>query len=222
MSAIAMPRWKLALLVAGLPVLMGLLAFAVMPRLYSLWCTLTGTGMNPNNAAVAAMPDAPTGRFVETFFESKVYDGLPVRFWCEHPSVQVEVGREARNTYWLENTGDKPVHIRPIHQVSPISATPHFGMRLCFCFNDQVLQPGEKQEFPVAFTFSPQLDVRTATVSVCYSLFSIDPGAPRSEEQLRIQRQVEGAGGVVSPGFKVMTEAEIEAMRRQERQKGKP
>lgn len=218
MSGVAMPRWKLALLIAGLPVMMGLLAFVAMPRLYSLWCTVTGTGMNPNNAAIAAAPDAPTGRFVEVFFESKAYDGLPVKFWCDKPSVQVEVGREASNTYYLQNTGPAALHIRPIHQVSPIAATPHFGMRLCFCFNDQILQPGETKEFPVAFTFSPKLDERTSTVSVCYSLFSITPGAARSADQLRIQREVEGAGGVVTPGFKIMSEAEIEALRRSERQ----
>lgn len=218
MSAVPMQRWKLVVLVVGLPVLMAVLAFVAMPRLYSLWCTVTGTGMNPNNAVIAAAPDAPTGRFVEVFFESKIYDDMAVRFWCEQPSVQVEVGREAHNTYFLQNTSDQLLHIRPIHQVSPISATPHFGMRLCFCFNDQVLQPGERKEFPVAFTFSPKLDQRTSTVSVCYSLFSITPGAPRSADQLRIQQEVEGAGGVVSPGFKVMTEAEIEALRRSERQ----
>ena len=43
MTLATMPRWKLAALVAGLPVVMGLLAFFAMPRLYSLWCTLTGT-----------------------------------------------------------------------------------------------------------------------------------------------------------------------------------
>ena len=71
-----------------------------------------------------------------------------MRFWCEQPSVQVEVGREAANIYHLENTGREILYIRPIHQVSPIAATPHFGMRLCFCFNDQVIQPGETKTFP--------------------------------------------------------------------------
>lgn len=214
-------RLRLALLVAGLPVAMGLVAFFAMPRLYTLWCTLTGTGMNPNNAELALAAPAPTGRFVEVFFESRTYDDLPVKFWSEQPSVQVEVGREAFNTYYLENTSKEPLHIRPIHQVSPISASPHFGMRLCFCFNDQVILAGEKKEFPVAFTFSSKLDPRTATVSVAYSLFSIRPGTPRSEDQLRIQREVEAAGGVVSPGFRIMTEAEIERLR-QEEQKTTP
>ncbi len=222
MSAVPLSRWKLVVLVAGLPVMMGLLAFFFMPRLYSLWCSVTGTGMNPNNAEVAAAPDAPTGRFVEVFFESKIYDGLEVRFWCDKPSVQAEVGREAFNTYYLENTGSEVLHIRPIHQVSPIAATPHFGMRLCFCFNDQVILPGERKEFPVVFSFSPKLDPRTSTVSVCYSLFSIKPGAPRSADQLRIQKEVEATGGVVSPGFRIMSEAEIEGLRAAEQQQVKP
>lgn len=222
MSTAPMPRWRLAVLVAGLPVLMGLLAFFAMPRLYSLWCTVTGTGMNPNNATVAAAPSVPTGRFVEVFFESKIYDDLPVRFWCAQPSVQAEVGRESSNVYYLENTGRELLHIRPIHQVSPIAATPHFGMRLCFCFNDQVIQPGERKEFPVSFSFSPKLDPRTSTVSVCYSLFSIKPGTARSADQLRIQKEVEATGGVVTPGFRLMSEAEIEAMRQDEQRKAKP
>lgn len=218
MTAAAQPRrLRLILAIVLLPVVMGLLAFVAMPRLYSLWCKATGTSMNPNNATVAIAADAPTGRFVEVFFESKAYDGLPVEFTCDAPSVQVEVGREARNTYRLRNLSDRELHIRPIHQVSPISATPHFGMRLCFCFNDQILKPGEAKEFPVLFNFSPELDPRTSTVSVCYSLFNIEPGAPRSEAQIRIQKQIEEAGGVVSPNFKVMTESEIEQLRAAER-----
>ena len=58
-------------------------------------------------------------------------------------------------------------------------------------------------------------------MSVCYSLFAITPGTARSADQLRIQREIEAAGGVVSPGFRVMSEAEIERMR-QDEQKAKP
>lgn len=212
------PRLRLLLLTIALPLAMGLIAFLAMPPLYSLWCRVTGTGMNPNNAAVAMAAAAPTGRFVEVFFESRVFDGLPVKLWCDDPVLRVEVGREAFTTYHLENTGDTAVHIRPVHQVSPLAATPHFGMRLCFCFNDQTIAPGERLDFPIAFTFAPQLDERTSSVSVCYSLFRISPDAPRSAEQERIQRQIEGAGGVVSPGFRVMSAAEIESLRRQEKQ----
>lgn len=217
MTAIAAQgRVRQMLLLAALPLAMALLAFLVMPRLYSLWCTVTGTGMRPNNAAAAASA-VSTGRFVETFFEARIFDGLPVEFTCDKPSVPVEVGREAWNTYRLRNLSDRVLHIRPIHQVSPISATPHFGMRICFCFNDQTLQPGQVSEFPVAFAFAPGLDPRTTTVSVCYSLFAIDPGASRSREQERIQKQIEDSGGVVSPGFTMMSESDLQRLREQER-----
>lgn len=208
-------RMRVVGLLVLLPLGMASLAFFGMPRLYSLWCKVTGTGVRPNNPE-AALADAHTGRFVEVFFESKVYDHLPVTFDCDHVSVTAEVGRESGNTYRLTNTSDRALHIRPIHQVSPITATPYFGMRLCFCFSDQTIAPHETRVFPVAFTFAPELDPRTATVSVCYSLFEIAPDAPRSAEQERIQRQVAGAGGVVTPGFKVMSEAELARLREQE------
>lgn len=209
-------RFRLVVMLIALPLGMACLAFFAMPALYSLWCKATGTAMRPNNPE-AAVVNVATGRYVEVFFESKVFDGLPVEFSCDQPSVTVEVGREGINTYHLRNTSDRELRIRPIHQVSPYSATPHFGMRQCFCFNDQVIAPHEAKTFPVAFTFAPTLDARTTTVSVCYSLFSIAPGAPRSEEQLRIQRQVEGAGGVVSPGYRAMSEDEIRRLREQEK-----
>jgi cytochrome c oxidase assembly protein subunit 11 len=213
--AIPSGRGRLLLLLMALPIVMGLLAFLVMPRLYSLWCTVTGTGMRPNNPS-AAVVNMPTGRFVEVFFETKIFDGLPVEFTCDKPASQVEVGREATNIYRLRNTGDQVLHIRPIHQVSPISATPHFGMRICFCFNDQVVKPGEVLEYPVAFSFDSGLDPRIGSVSVCYSLFTIDPSAPRSAEQERVQRQIQSAGGIVSPGFSVLNEAELHKLRAQE------
>ncbi|MCS6970935.1 MAG: cytochrome c oxidase assembly protein [Planctomycetota bacterium] len=216
MGALASSRARLTLLLAGIPLAMAALAFFAMPPLYSLWCRLTGTGLRPNNPEAAQLAQ-PTGRFLEVFFESRVFDDLPVEFSCSVPSLEVEVGREALVAYRLRNASDRVLHIRPIHQVSPVAAAAHFGMRLCFCFNDQTLQPGEVQEFPVAFTFAPSLDPRIATVSICYSLFAISPDAPRSEAQLRIQRAIEGQGGVVSPNFRRLSEAELERLRAEER-----
>ena len=44
----------------------------------------------------------------EVFFEAKIFDGLPVEFTCDNPSVTAEVGRESGNTYRLRNTSDLP------------------------------------------------------------------------------------------------------------------
>jgi cytochrome c oxidase assembly protein subunit 11 len=187
-------RRRLLLVLVGLPLLMLGLAFLAMPRLYSLYCQVTGTAMNP---VAAAQAEVSTGRFIEVFFEAKVFDGMPLTFAADRPSLQVEVGREAQNTFRLVNTSDRPVYIRPIHQVSPNNAVPQFHMRVCFCFEDQVVAPGERKEYPVVFSFRPDLDPRIGAATVCYSLFRIQPGAPRSADQERIRRLIEGQGGVV-------------------------
>jgi cytochrome c oxidase assembly protein subunit 11 len=195
----ALSRPRLVLLLLAVPVVMALLAFVAMPSLYSLWCRVTGTTLRPNEQPMAVL--TPTGRFVEVFFESRVFDGLPVLFHAVQPSVQVEVGREAMNTYVLENTSDRELVIRPIHQVSPINAVPHFGMRICFCYEDQVVKPRSRHEFPVAFHFTGELDPRIGTATVCYSLVAIDRNAPASAEQERVRRLIDGQGGVVTPGW---------------------
>ncbi len=145
--------------------------------LYSLWCSLTGTGLNPNNAALATAKPVATGRFLAVHFESKTFDQLPVLFWAEKPEDRVEVGRDARNTYHLRNLTDKPIHLRPIHQVAPFNAAPYFAMRVCFCFGEQIIGPHEEKSFPVIYRFGPKLDERINDIALCYSVFNI-AGAP--------------------------------------------
>ena len=179
-----------------LPVAMLLIGLFVFRPLYSMWCQLSNSGLRPNNAAVAAALSVHTGRFVTVYFGAKVYDDLPVRFWGDRDHVEVEVGTDGSTAYHFKNLSDHVVRLRPVHGLSPSDAVPAFGMKVCFCFNDQVLQPGEEKTYPVIFTFSPQLDERIHTVSLDYFLFAKtgDEGALES----RIASSIP-AGEVVSP-----------------------
>lgn len=150
--------------------------------LYSLWCSISGTALNPNNAAIATAPAVSTGRFLTVHFESKIFDGLPVQFWAEKVEDHIEVGTDASNSYHLRNLSDHPVHLRPVHQVAPYNASPHFAMRICFCFQDQIIGPNEEKTFPVIYRFAPALDQRVNDIALCYSVFNI-AGAPSAELQ---------------------------------------
>lgn len=165
------------LLILGLIAVGSMLFFLFGFRsLYRMWCSITGTRLNPNNPEIAlAMPTA-TGRFLKVHFESKVFDGLPIQFSVETPEDRIEVGRDAKNTYKLKNLSDRELHIRPVHQAAPINATRSFGMRICFCFQNQILKPGEEKVFPVVYRFAPDLDPRINDVSLCYSIFDIADG----------------------------------------------
>jgi cytochrome c oxidase assembly protein subunit 11 len=182
-----------------LPVAMLCFALFAFKPLYLMWCKVSGTQLRPNNPDVAAAPIAHTGRNVKVFFETTVYDDLPVRFWADKASDEVEVGADGRNLYHFHNVSDHPVHFRPVHQVSPINASTDFGMKVCFCFNDQIMAPGETKEFPVVFTFAPHLDQRIHTVTLCYSLFAKVDSESDEHLKSRIKEKTGVDSAVVSP-----------------------
>jgi cytochrome c oxidase assembly protein subunit 11 len=184
---------RLLLILGAVVVFIVVFSFVVFPRLYTLWCRVTGTELKPNDAAIAAAPSVGTGRFLHVFVESKVFHDLPIEFTADPTAALVEVGRDAKVTYTVHNRSDRVQRIRPIHQVSPINAARAFGMKVCFCFKDQELQPGERKEFPVIYTFSPDLDARVATVTLCYSIFEIPPGKDPSPEQQALELQLKKA-----------------------------
>lgn len=159
--------------------------------LYRLWCSVSGTGLNPNNVTVVQAPAVATGRFLSVHFESKIFDDLPVLFWAEKSTDRIEVGEDARNTYHLRNLSDQAVHLRPVHQVAPFNASPHFAMRVCFCFQDQIIAAHEEKSFPVIYRFAPVLDKRINDIALCYSVFNV-VGAP-SQALLDAERKAKQA-----------------------------
>jgi cytochrome c oxidase assembly protein subunit 11 len=51
----------------------------------------------------------------------------------------------------------------------------------CFCFKEQLLQAGERREFPVAFIVDSKLPKDVATITLSYTFFevgSVTPAAP--------------------------------------------
>jgi cytochrome c oxidase assembly protein Cox11 len=180
---------------------------------YGLWCKITGTGMLPNNPDAAAVVADGESREIEVFFEAKAYDRLPVRFYPNEPRIVARVGQDSTVIYRFKNLSDETVRFRPIHQVSPLIAGKHFSMKMCFCFNDQTLKPGEAVEFPVMFSFGSGIDPRVTSVTVRYSLHRIRDGEGQSEWQKRIEEQLEAAGALsgdaktVTPGFEGLNRA---------------
>ncbi len=168
---------RLLLILGLVAVFMAVFFLFGFRSIYSLWCSVSGTAMTPNNKRLAIAAPTPTGRPLTVRSSAKIFDDLPVEFRAAHPEQTIEVGVEAANEYVLVNPTDRFLRIRPIHQVSPINATPVFAMRICFCFQDQVIAPHETKRFPVIYRFGPTLDPRINDVAVCYSVFEVRGGA---------------------------------------------
>jgi len=190
---------QMMLWLAAIPLALMLLGLFAFRPLYKLWCDITGTGYRPNNAD-QVLGSVGTGRFVQVFFQAQVFDGLPLIFYADRKRDRVEVGRDGMATFYLENPTDQMIRIRPIHQVSPINAAKSFGMKVCFCFNDQDIEPFGKREFPVVYTFSADLDARVESITLCYSLFRIGEGVAPSADMQRIEAEVKAHGAIVGSG----------------------
>lgn len=148
------------------------LSFASVP-LYRLFCQVTGFGGTPIISTQA--PDRTADRMINVQFDARVDQGLAWAFQAPAHPVMLRVGDVGKATFWAKNTGTEPLTGTAAYNVSPEKMGPYFHKIQCFCFIEQVLQPGEEKEFPVTFFFDPDMiedrgvdDVHVVTLSYIF------------------------------------------------------
>ncbi len=142
-----------ALICGGVVVLMTGAAFAAVP-LYQLFCEVTGfngTTMRAEAAPVEALDETVLVRF-----DTNVR-GLPMTFRAEQVSQRVHIGETGIAFFAVTNTSDQPISATAAYNVVPTRAGPYFQKLQCFCFDGQLIQPGETQKFPVQYFVAPEL-----------------------------------------------------------------
>lgn len=167
---------KTAMVVTGVVFTMIGVSFAAVP-LYEAFCRVTGWGGTTQRAEIA--PDKMLAREVTVQFDATVGRGLGWRFEPQEHFQTLRVGATGLAFYEAENLSDQPVKGMATFNVSPAKAGLYFSKIECFCFTEQVLQPGEKMVMPVTYFVDPALaddlnmdDVQTITLS--YTFFPMD------------------------------------------------
>jgi cytochrome c oxidase assembly protein subunit 11 len=129
-------------------------AYAAVP-LYRLFCETTGFDGTPR---IASKPsDTVLDKMVTIRFDANVAPGLPWRFEPVQTTTKVKVGETTLAFYRATNTSDRPVWGMATFNVFPEQVAPFFNKLQCFCFTEQLLQPGESVEMPVSFFVDPQM-----------------------------------------------------------------
>ncbi len=82
---------------------------------------------------------------------------MPWIFKAEAPSMELKIGENGLAFYRAHNPTNRIVAGTASYNVSPDSAGAYFTKVACFCFTQQVLQPGETVDMPVSFYVDPEI-----------------------------------------------------------------
>ncbi|GJL85533.1 MAG: cytochrome c oxidase assembly protein CtaG [Micavibrio sp.] len=168
----------------GLFVLLAVIAmigvsFASVP-LYRLFCQVTGFGGTTQIAQ--NLPGEILERKITVKFNADVNRALPWDFKPEQREITVNIGQRALIAYAAHNKVAKPTAGTAIYNVTPLKAGKYFHKIQCFCFDEQIMGPGQKVSMPVMFYVDPAMaedpgmnDVSVITLS--YTFFPADSSA---------------------------------------------
>ena len=98
---------------------------------------------------------------------------MPWEFWSERGGVKVHPGELTEVNFYVKNTTDRVMVGQAVPSVVPYRASNHFHKTECFCFEQQVLQPGEEMAMPMRFLVGPELPANVASISLSYALFDV-------------------------------------------------
>jgi cytochrome c oxidase assembly protein subunit 11 len=154
--------------------------FLLVP-FYKAICEVTGL-----NSVVerddAANTQVDASRFVTIEFDANARNGLPWTFAPVERSVRIHPGQLTQVTYEVRNDASVPVTLQAIPSYGPQYAAQYFKKLDCFCFKQQVLQPGEVRQMPVVFVIDPTVPADLGTVTLSYTFFEVE-GTGRKSAQ---------------------------------------
>ncbi|MEO0750926.1 MAG: cytochrome c oxidase assembly protein [Pseudomonadota bacterium] len=167
---------KTALKLVSVVVFMGGLAWASVP-LYDWFCRVTGFGGTPSTSTVAS--DEILEQTVKVRFDASMERGMPWEFKPMQREMEIRIGETGLAFYEAYNPTDRPVAGSAAFNVFPYEAGGFFTKIACFCFEEQVLQPGERVQMPVTFYVDPSMvDDRDAkythSITLSYTFYEID------------------------------------------------
>jgi cytochrome c oxidase assembly protein subunit 11 len=108
-------------------------------------------------------------------FDASLNRNMPWAFDAPEAPMDVKVGESNLAFYQARNLTDETITGTATYNVSPAKAGMYFSKIDCFCFTEQVLEPGASVFMPVSFFVNPEIltdsemdDVKTITLSYTF------------------------------------------------------
>lgn len=185
---------RTAVQLVGVVVTMGSLSFAAVP-FYDWFCRVTGFGGTTSVAETGS--DVILDQTVKVRFDASLEQGMPWTFKPVARSMEIRIGETGLAFYEAHNPTDRPVAGTASFNVYPYAAGGYFTKIECFCFTEQVLQPGETVQMPVTFFVDPAMvdDIEGQFVHEIVLSYTFHE-TPLPEEQAALQSQADDASAV--------------------------
>ena len=147
----------------GVVVLMASLSWASVP-FYDWFCRVTGFGGATN--VVYAESDVVLDQTIKIRFDASLAKDMPWEFKPEVREMEIRIGETGLAFYEAHNPLDVPIAGQAAYNVTPYEAGAFFDKIECFCFTEQLLQPGQSMDMPVTFFLDPEMatDLNTSDV----------------------------------------------------------
>ncbi|MFK7751894.1 MAG: cytochrome c oxidase assembly protein [Sedimentitalea sp.] len=167
---------KTVVQLVGVVVLMGGLAWASVP-FYDWFCRVTGFGGTTGVATAGA--DDILDRTVKIRFDASLERDMAWEFKPVERQMELRIGETGLAFYEAYNPTDRPIAGSASYNVFPYEAGGYFAKIQCFCFEEQVLQPGERVQMPVTFFVDPEMvndrdSKYVHTITLSYTFYEID------------------------------------------------
>jgi cytochrome c oxidase assembly protein subunit 11 len=160
----------------GLVVVMGGLAWASVP-FYDWFCRVTGF----SGVTTVASGDSEIilDKTIKIRFDASLERNMPWDFKPVQREMTLRIGETGLAFYEAYNPTDRPVAGSASYNVAPFDAGGFFAKIDCFCFEEQVLQPGERVQMPVTFYVDPAIvedrDAKYAkSITLSYTFYEIE------------------------------------------------
>ncbi|MYM54847.1 cytochrome c oxidase assembly protein [Thalassovita mangrovi] len=160
----------------GIVLFMGAMAWASVP-LYNLFCKVTGFGGTTLVSEQGA--DTILDQTIKVRFDASKERDFPWEFKPVQREMELRIGETGLAFYEAYNPTDHPIAGQAAYNVAPFAAGGFFTKIDCFCFTEQVLQPGERVTMPVTFYVDPEIvedseGKHLHEITLSYTFYEID------------------------------------------------
>lgn len=144
--------------------------------IYNVFCDVAGiNGKTGNISATEVDPgNVDKSRLITVEFDTNLRN-MPWDFVAEQRKVKVHPGEIGEALFLVRNNSDREITGRAIPSLAPSQAAVYFKKTECFCFNEQLVMPGEEKEMLVRFVVDTDLPKRFGALVLSYTFFEV-PG----------------------------------------------